>query len=461
MRVPLQGGEAVSDSKLLDRFLKKCPFAVLTQVAVRGVVRDELDQIFEENRSQQYERTLTFSALATAVADVVLRFAENFRQAYATHKEHLRVSLTSFYNKINATELQTSEAIVARSAERAAQMQEQLGFTPWEVLPGYRVYALDGNHLPESDKRLQPLRLLHDAPLPGTVVARFDLQRQLFDRAYLLEDAHAQESTVLDRVLEDLQPGDVALADRHYCILRFLLAADQKGVCFLIRQHGRFKGVLVGQRRKMGRIETGTVYEQAIKTRSAADALVMRRITVELDEPTRDGDTVIHLLTNLPARVAAPAIATAYRHRWEAETGFYYLTTTLTCELASVGDPQAALFLFCMAMLGFNIRQVVFAALYAEHDEDLVNHVSHHALSVEVSRFTDGMLVVLDEAFWQRLLDSTTADLAKTLRAFSRWIDLKRYRKSKRGPKKKVIKPPRTRTKTHVSTAKILKEAHN
>jgi IS4 transposase len=460
MRVPLQGGNAVSDSKLLDRFLKKCPFAVLTQVAVRGVIGEEFDRIFEENRSQQYERTLAFSAMATAVADVVLRFADNFRQAYATHKENLSVSLTSFYNKINATELQTSEAIVARSAERAAEMQDQLGFSPWEVLPGYNVYALDGNHLTESDKRLQPLRLLHDAPLPGTAVVRLDLQRQLFDRAYLLEDAHAQESTVLDRVLEDLQAGDVVMADRHYCILRFLSRADEKGVYFLIRQHGRFKGVLVGKRRKIGRTATGTVYEQMIKTTSAADALVMRRITVELDKQTRDGETVIHLLTNLPGSVDALAVADAYRHRWEEETAFFYVTTTLTCELASVGNPQAALFLFSMAMMAFNIRQVVFAALGAEHGQKLVNELSHHALSVEVSRFTDGMLVVLDDAFWKRQLGSTIADLAKTLRAFSREIDLKRYRKTTRGPKKQVIKPPRTRPKTHVSTAKILNEAH-
>jgi len=448
----------MQDSKLLGKFLSKCPFAVLTQAAMRGVIADEFDKLFDENRSQQYEKTLTFSAMATAVADVVLRFAANFHQAYATHKEELNVSLTSFYNKINATELQTSEALVARSAQRAAELQDHLGFVPWQVLAGYNVYALDGNHLQESDKRLKPLRLLHDAPLAGTTVARFDLQRQLFDRAYLLEDAHAQESTTLKQVVDDLEPGDLIMADRHYCVLSFLYTTDEKGVCFLIRQHGRFKGVLVGKRRKIGCTETGTVYEQPIKTSSAADALVMRRITVELNEPTRDGDTVIHLLTNLPADVAALTIADTYRLRWEEETGFYYLTTTLTCELPSIGYPQAALFLFCMAMMAFNIRQVVFASLYAEHDEESINAVSHHAMSVEISRFSDGMLVVLEDAFWERLLGRTSEELANRLREFSRHIDLKRYRKSKRGPKKKVVKPPRTRPKTHVSTAKMLKQ---
>ena len=403
-------------STLLKKYLTKCPFAVLTQAAVRGVIADEFDDLFEDNRSQQYEGVMTFSAMATAVADVVLRFAENFRQGYVSHKEKLKVSLTSFYNKINATELQTSGAVVSRAAQRARELQDQLGFVPWEVVKGYNVYALDGNHLQESDKHLKPLRLLHDAPLAGTTVARFDLQRQLFDRAYLLEDAHSQESTTLDRALEDLQPGDLVLADRHYCILSFLAAADNKRVRFIIRQHGRFKGVLIGKRRKIGRTATGTVYEQAIQTSEAADALKMRRITVELDVPTRDGDTVIHLLTNVPAEVDAMTIADAYRHRWEEETGYYYLTTTLTCELASVGEPKAALFLFCMAMMAFNVRQVIFAALYAEHDEETVNDVSHHAISVEVARYSDGMLVVLDESFWDRLLSRhNVADLLLSL----------------------------------------------
>lgn len=449
----------MGDRELLDRFVSKCPLAVLAQFATRAVIGDEVDRIFKEHRSRQYERTLTFSAMATAVSDVVLRFADNFRQAYTAHKENLRVSLTSFYNKINGTELPISEALVTRSAERARALQDELGFSPWRVLKGYRVFSVDGNHLQESEKRLEPLRMLHDAPLPGTIVARFDLQRQMFDRAYLLADAHAQESTVLDRVLADLEPGDLLLADRHYCILDFLRAADAKKVYFLIRQHGRFKGVLVGEKRLVGRTSTGTVYEQPIRTSNAVDAQIMRRITVELDQPTRDDDTSIHLLTNLPAKDSALAIADAYRHRWEEETGFYYVTTTLTCEVASIGTPHAALFLFCLALMAYNIRQVIFAALYAVHDAALVNEVSHHALSVEVSRFSDGMLVALDEESWSQRLGESPADHARLLRDLSGKIDLQRYLKAHRGPKKKVVKPPKNRKKTHVSTAKLLKPA--
>jgi hypothetical protein len=444
-------------TELIERFVKSCPFAVLTQAAIRATIGDELDKVFHSERSQQYEGEVLFSDVALTVADIALGFAENPNQAYKTQKENLGVSLTSFYNKMNATEPPISEGVVRRSAERATEMIDELECPPWEVLRGYRVFALDGNH--QTDKRLEPLRDAFDAPLPGTVVARFDLQRQLFDRAYLLEDAHAQESSVKDRVVADLEPDDVIIADRHYCVLHFLRRIDEAQAAFAIRQHGRFKGILIGKRRRIGRISAGVVYEQEIRTSDRDDAFSMRRITLELDAPTRDGDTVIHVLTNLPARIAATLVAALYGLRWEEEIGFYYLTTTLTCELPSLGQPRAALFLFCMAMLAFNLRQVMFAALYAEHDEEEVNEVSHFHVSVEVSRFTDGMLAVIDEQMWEQWIHSRRGDVAHLLREIARSINIREYRKSRRGPKKNKEPPERTRPKTHLSTAKALAAA--
>ena len=50
---------------------------------------------------------------------------------------------------------------------------------------------------------------------------------------------------------------------------------------------------------------------------------VGRRVTVELDAPTRDGDTEVHILTNLPAAVASAArVAELYRRRWTIEAAF-------------------------------------------------------------------------------------------------------------------------------------------
>jgi hypothetical protein len=198
------------------------------------------------------------------------------------------------------------------------------------------------------------------------------------------------------------------------------------------------------------------VYEQELKLSAAEDAMTVRRVTVELDVPTRDGDKVIHILTNLPGDICGTVVADLYRHRWEEETAFNVLQMTLTCEHPGVGHPQAATFLFCLSVLAFNLRQTIFAALYATHDEEEVNEISHFHVSKNVSDKTEGMLIAITEDEWAELIPSTVKPLVALLKKIARTIDLSEYRKSRRGPKKK--KPHRSRNvpSSHVSTAKLL-----
>src|SRR5262245_37022413 len=67
-----------------------------------------------------------------------------------------------------------------------------------------------------------------------------------------------------------------------------------------------------------GAIATGKVYEQRIELVNAqGDTLPLRRISVALHEPTREGDTEIHLLSNVPGRHAsAQTLAASYGKRW-------------------------------------------------------------------------------------------------------------------------------------------------
>ncbi len=187
------------------------------------------------------------------------------------------------------------------------------------MLRGYQVFDIDGNHLPKTDKRLKELRDSPGAPLPGKVVARYNLQRQLFDRTYLLTDAHDQELVTCDRIVADLLPNDVLIADRHYCIIGFLEKIAAAAGFFVIRHHGRLKGKLIGKRQRIGETETGVVYEQTMQLSSDSNSMKVRRVTVELFRPTRDGDVVIHVLTNLPAEIDGLTIAELYRYRWEEE----------------------------------------------------------------------------------------------------------------------------------------------
>lgn len=449
----------MTNRTLFDKFCRAAPLAVMTRCLAQHFISHELDHVFEQHRSRQYQKQAKFSAVALAVADVTLGFCENFNQAYHAHKQNLQIAITSFYDKLKATELSVSAAITSFSFEKAKALQQALKFQPRELLRGYNVLAFDGNHLAKTDKRLQVLHEVSGAPLPGTVIARFDLQRQLFEQAYLLEDAHAQESSTCPQIVADLKPNDVVVCDRHFCIVAFLEQIAARQACFVIRQHGRLAGVLQGKRRKIGKIRGGTVYEQTLSLSAAPEALRVRRITIVLDEPTRDGATEIHILSNLPDTISGTKIAELYRFRWDEERAFHQLQMTLTCELATVSHPRAALFLFCLAMFAYNLRQGLLAALTAAQGAERVAQVSDFRISVEVARATDGMLIALDQRAWKKLIPLTTRGLASLLKRIASTVDLSQYQKNVRGPKLKKPKRKYNVRSKHVSTARLLKIA--
>ena len=443
----------MSMEAVLDRFIKNRALAVMSRVILEEILSEDLDTVFDEHRQRQYEREMLFSQLTITMADVVLGAETSPHQAYKSHRSELGVSSAAFYDKLRNVETRISEAMVRHAFEKSCEMQDELGFVPRNTIRGYRARIIDGNHIQKTEKRLTELRGIASAALPGTVVATYDLGRELFDRAYLLVDAHAQEASALDRVLEDLEENDLIIGDRHFCILSFMSGIIGRKGAFIIRQHGRLKGELLGQRRQVGPVSGGMAYEQQLR----AGDMILRRITVELDEPTRDGDKEIHLLTNLPeSKADARKVADVYRQRWEIENGFNILTMALRCEMKSLGHPLAALFVFCTAMLAYNALRVLNAALVAVHGAEAVGELSAYSQSLEVAKAADGMNVALTAADWEKLLPKSARGRAAFLKRVAAHVDMKRHRKSRRGPKKKP--PQRTGYKNggHVSTAKII-----
>jgi IS4 transposase len=131
---------------------------------------------------------------------------------------------------------------------------------------------------------------------------------------------------------------------------------------FIVRQHSStLHWEFTGKKRACGRIDTGKVFQQTVRLNNpeTGEVLFVRRVTVVLDTPTRDGDSAIHLLTNLPAKDAkARTIAELYRKRWTIETAFQELTATLNGEVNTLGYPKAALFAFCVALVSYNLMSV-------------------------------------------------------------------------------------------------------
>ena len=78
------------------------------------------------------------------------------------------------------------------------------------------------------------------------------------------EDGHAQERSLLGKILPTAEPMDVWVMDRNFCVRSFLLGMDDKDGYFIGREHKGLTWEASGLEKEVGKTETGTVYEQWI-----------------------------------------------------------------------------------------------------------------------------------------------------------------------------------------------------
>jgi IS4 transposase len=350
--------------------------------------------------------------------------------------------------------------MVQHVAERLLPVVQELGGGLPPRLKDYRVRILDGNHLAATEHRLKELRTLRSGPLPGQALAIYDPRWGLVTDVIPWEDGHAQERALLGEVLPLVRAKDVWVADRNFCTTDFLFGLAGRRGFFIIRQHAQNVPCrLVGKRRFCGRSETGRVSEQAAALRDeAGNILTARRVTVQLDKPTRDGDTELHILTNLPKEDAdGLAIAELYRGRWTIEIAFGELATVLSSEIDTLAYPKAALFCFGVALVAYNVLGVIKGALRAVYGvEQVTKDVSGYYLANEVARTYDGMMIAIPEVEWHLFAKMTAGELGQVLRDLAQRVRLERLQKHPRGPKKPVVKKPKNKKQPHVATARLL-----
>jgi hypothetical protein len=186
--------------------------------------------------------------------------------------------------------------------------------------------------------------------------------------------------------------------------------------------------------------------------------LSVRRVTLVLDRPTREGDTEIHVVTNLRTREATPRpIVEAYRGRGTIEGAFLERATVLAAEIKPLGYPRAALFGRCVGLASYAVLSTLRAALAAEQGADRVAEaVSSYHLATEARAGWEGLAVMTEPTDWTVYGAMTPEVFAQALRDVAAGADLRRYRKHPRGPKKPVVPRTRYKKRRHVSTQRLL-----
>jgi IS4 transposase len=447
-------------SDVFERFTQDDTIPVVAQALMENALSPRIiDQLFEDTAERQYTREALFSSIVELMSLVVSGIQPSINAAYTKNAVPINVSLKALYGKIERVETPIAEALVKLSAERLSPVVTAMGGGLTPFLKGYRTKLLDGNHLPGSEHRIMELRTMRAGALPGHALVVFDPEWMLVVNVVLCEDGHAQERSLLDQILETIASKDLWIADRNFCTTGFLFGIARRGGFFAIRQHAStLHYTLLGKRKARGRVETGKVFEQTLRaTNDQGEVLLLRRVTLVLDKPTRDGDVEIHVLTNLPVRDAsAKVVAELYRRRWTIETAFQEMEKTLNGEIKALGYPKAALFSFCVALVSYNVMSTVKAALRGAHGAESIEKVSGFYLADEIKMNHRGMMRAIPKDEWVEFQEMPAEDLAKILVEWARSVPLAQYAKSPRGPKKPKPKKQSGAKIKHVATSRIL-----
>jgi hypothetical protein len=352
--------------------------------------------------------------------------------------------------------------VVEQFAALAGQAIESLGPCHAEPIQGYRACVLDGTVMGgRCEHRVKPLHSLWAAGLTGHALAVYRPAQRMVSQVVLDEDAYSGERTLVDQLL--IRAGELWIADRNFCTRAFLFRLHRAQATFIMRWHGTSCPYEEFEPRQAAVGTTPGALEQKVwlHDRHSDEWLEVRRIVLPLAEPTRNGDTELILMTNLPETVQADQICQAYRGRWKIETHFQRLTQQLHCEPPALNYPRAALFAFAMSVCAGNALAVVQQALQQVHGEEAVAELSYYAMVLEISQIWLGMAIVMPTEKWKFIRHYTADQLAAWLRHVAQHVRMDRFRRNRRGPKKPPT-PKRPIDKDnlqfHVSVKRLLDE---
>lgn len=445
--------------EVFESFVTESPLVVMFRVLLeQSLSAQEVDQLFVENAQKQYQKELLFSSVVSLMSAVVCGIAKSVNSAYQSNAKQVGVSLSALYQKLDGIEPQVCEALVRHGATKAAGLINQLGMARPALVEGYHTKILDGNHLSATERRLAVLRSVGSAPLPAQALVVLDPALALAIDVFCCEDGHAQERSLIPQVLATVKPKDLWIEDRNFCTLGFLFGIHVRGGFFAVRQHANLPWTALNELTPVGESETGQVFEQSVQlVFNGCLKIILRRIVVQLLEPTRDGHTELAILSTLPKDVSGVEIAGLYRQRWSIECLFNVLEKCFEGEINTLAYPGAALFGFCMALVCYNILAVLRAAMGNVHGPDKIEAgISSYYLSDEIRRIYDGMMIAIPPRKWQPLSELEPEQTAGFLTDLATQMDLAKYQSHPRGKKKKKAKPKRQKNKPHVSTARLL-----
>ena len=281
--------------------------------------------------------------------------------------------------------------LVRYSAREFAPLIAEMG------VEGYRVKIVDGNCLEASEHRIKELRGAEGRALPGKSLVVYEPAVGWSAMSCHVKTAMLRSARCSGRLCRRWRRMICGLKTAIFVPATFSATIDNRGGFFVTREHQGLPFEIMSPLRSCGRTPTGQLAQQRVRVvDEQGHKHVFRRVRIKLNQATRDGATIVHILTNLPRQVSGKQVAELYRKRWTLETAFQHLEAYFHSEINTLGYPKAALFGFCLALVAYNVLAVVLAALRGVHGEETVDEeVSLYYIANEISTTYHGMMIAI------------------------------------------------------------------
>ena len=319
---------------------------------------------------------------------------------------------------------------VRQTAGHLNPIVHKMGRIPPYSLSGYSVRSVAAIDLSGANKNFKESRCTKCKTLPCKSSVVLDpnlmLAVDVLFHGNNKEDAH--EDHIFAPLLDKAQPHDIWTAPPIFNFLDFVTGIEQRQAFFVIRQNkSKLPWMPAGRRMMRGQVDLGEVFEQKVQlVNGHGNRLLARRITVELENRSPDGQLDLHILTNLPKRFQSQKLADFYYRQWMMEIAFQELAVKLQSEVEAAGYPGAFFFVYSLALIAYNILSVIKAALCAVQEEkNSLDDVSWYYLANEISSAWRGMMIALPSRNWSyTFADFSTRQLTNTLFALAKNVCL-------------------------------------
>jgi hypothetical protein len=299
---------------------------------------------FEELREGERERVLTLQRMVAFWAAVILRAPASLSQALreasmdgSSSYPQVGVSKQAFFSRCADLSWEFFAGVFHSFVKSVASTEPpRFAAHQREVAERFgHILVVDGSNLDPVARRLKILWADTTTPIPGSVLACYDLMRGTVAELLFTPTLRDGELRLARDVFGRLPSGSLLLGDRLYETPQILSEVDAKGVYAVFRR-AKWATVKEVKHLSTSTYEDATLDDYEVTTRRT-NPVRARLIRLTKEEKTYE------FITNVldPERLSASEIVDLYEDRWSVERMFFDLKEVLNLHCFYCGNTNA------------------------------------------------------------------------------------------------------------------------